>query len=70
MEIHRDVETGVCVTDRGFKRNLTQSTGKYDYILVHFYVLLNHFPPPVYKSRTSLAKSFAFTKTPKEMLFL
>ena len=33
---------GVSVTDRGFKRNLTQLTGRYDSILVHLYVLLNH----------------------------
>ena len=32
---------GVCVTDRGFKRNLTQLTGRYDWIFVHLYLLLN-----------------------------
>ena len=38
---NRDVEMGVCVTDRGFKRNLTQLTGRYNQILVYLYVLLN-----------------------------
>ena len=27
---NRDIETGVCVADRGFKRNLTQLNGEYD----------------------------------------
>ena len=27
---NRDVEMGVCVTERGFKRNLTRLTGRYD----------------------------------------
>ena len=33
---------GVCVTDRGFKRTLTQLTGRYNKILIHLYILLNH----------------------------
>ena len=33
--------TKICVTDRGFKRNLTQLTGRYEQILIHLYVLLN-----------------------------
>ena len=32
---------GVCVIDRGFKRNLTQLTSRYESILVHLYALLN-----------------------------
>ena len=27
---NKAVEMGVCVADRGFKRNLTQLTGRYD----------------------------------------
>ena len=27
---HRDVEIGVCVTNRGFQRNLSQLTSRYD----------------------------------------
>ena len=35
------VEITVSVTNRGFKRNLTQLTGSYDQILVHLYLLLH-----------------------------
>ena len=38
---HRDVEMGVCAANRGFKRNLTQLTGRHDKILVHLCVLLD-----------------------------
>ena len=49
---HRDVETGVSSTNTGFKRNLPQSTGRYDKILVHLYVLLN---------RASITEPFSAT---------
>ena len=38
---NRAVEMGVGLIDRGFKRNLTQLSGRYHYSLVHLYVLLN-----------------------------
>ena len=28
--LNRDVEMGVCLTDRGFKKNLTELTGKFE----------------------------------------
>ena len=44
--------TGFSVTNRGFKRNLTKTTGRYDKILVHLYVLLN---------RASITEPFSAT---------
>ena len=46
------VEIGVCVINKGFKRNLTQLTIRYDQILVHLYVLLN---------RASITEPFSVT---------
>ena len=49
---NRDVEMGVSVIDRGFKRNLAQLTDRYDLKFVQLYLVLN---------RASITEPFSAT---------
>ena len=48
---------GVNVIYRGFKRNLTQLTGRYDEIGVHLYVLMNRVSTTEPLSATCVIKT-------------